>query len=65
MRQHYRGFWIDYDPPPIPTNAADWHFWHDSFDGPGDHRCGSAASAEDCRLAIDEILEDDDAAADR
>lgn len=49
---------IDYDPPPIPIRAHDWRFVHDDYDGPGDRRCGTAASVEACIAEIDEIEAD-------
>ena len=61
MREKYRGFTIEYNPPPIPVRCCDWQFWHDDYDGAedaNDNRCGSAASLEDAKLEIDMILED-------
>lgn len=54
----YRNCHIYYDPPPIPTRAHDWHWYHDEYDGPGDRRCGSGPSVEDCKAQIDEALDD-------
>lgn len=57
----YRGFTIEYNPPPIPARCCDWQFWHDDYDGAGDandNRCGSAGSLDDAKLEIDMILED-------
>lgn len=62
----YRGYRITYDPKPIPDRRWDWDFVHEDYDGapnypgdgPGDHRCGNAASVEACRAEID-MLEDD------
>ncbi|HEY9219508.1 MAG TPA: hypothetical protein VIO94_15785 [Phenylobacterium sp.] len=59
----YRGWWIDYDPPPIPTRNCDWQFWHDDFDGApdgNDNRCGSAASLEDAKAEIDLWIEENE-----
>lgn len=50
----YRGWTIRYDPPPIPTRNCDWAFVHDDYDGPGDSRCGHAASLEAAKAEIDE-----------
>ncbi len=66
LRETYRDFIINYDPPPIPVRCCDWQFWHKDFDGapnnpgegPGDNRCGSAGSLDDAKLEIDMILED-------
>ena len=57
----YRNYTIKpTDPqPPIPDRRHDWCYVHDDYDGPGDHRCGTAASAEDCRRAVDEIYLDE------
>ena len=53
------GLWTIYkDPPPIPTRDHDWHYVHDAYDGPGDLRCGSAASLEACLAAIHEQEEE-------
>ena len=50
------GLWHIYcDPPPIPIRDYDWHFHHDAYDGPGDQRCGSAGSLEECLLEIREL----------
>jgi hypothetical protein len=51
----YRKYKIEYDPPPIPTRAHDYRFWHAEYDGPGDNRCGSAPSVKAALVAIDEI----------
>lgn len=53
----YRNFHISYSPPPIPYRSADWHYWHDDFDGApdgNDNRYGSCASEQACRDEIDE-----------
>lgn len=54
----YRGYHIQYDPPPIPIRNADWQFHHDDYDGAEDSRdprCGFAASEAECREQIDWI----------
>lgn len=58
----YRGYAIEYDPPPIPVRGLDW-VWciADGYDGAvdsNDPRCGRAASIEDCLSAIDELIEE-------
>lgn len=62
----YRGYRIDYDPPPIPIRSCDWQFVHEDYDGapnepgdgPGDHRAGHGSSEADCRAQIDDIEDD-------
>lgn len=63
------GKWfITYDPPPIPTRSCDWRFVHEDYDGapieiggpPADHRCGHAASWNECVKLIQEIEDDDE-----
>ena len=54
----YRDFHIEYDPPPIGTRQFDYAFSHGDYDGPGDSRCGTAASFEQAKEFIDEILAD-------
>ena len=64
----YRGWWITYDPPPIPVRTCDWQYWHDDYDGapmygdegPADNRCGSAASEADARAEIDAWIEENE-----
>ena len=50
----YRGWFIQWDPPPIPDRNHDWQYWHKNYDGPGDGRIGSVASEQAAREAIDE-----------
>lgn len=57
----YRGWWIDYDPPPIPVRTCDWQFWHDDFDGApdaNDNRYGSAGSLDAAKAEIDDREDD-------
>jgi hypothetical protein len=56
----YKGFRImPTDPqPPIPDRNHDWTWVHPEYDGPEDHRIGTAASPEDCMADIDEFLMD-------
>lgn len=56
----YRGYWINYNPPPIPIRTHDYHYWHDDYEGPGDHRHGTAESIDACKKQIDEIYIDDE-----
>ena len=56
MQTRYRGYVIEYDPPPIPVRLHDWTFAHEEFDGApdsGDMRAGTAASLEDAKREID------------
>jgi hypothetical protein len=61
MTHHYRNYTIEYDPPPIPTRAHDYRYAHDEYDGPGDRRCGTAASVEAAMRDIDEIEDEENA----
>lgn len=36
----------------------DWQFSHKDYDGPPDTRCGTAATLEDARRAVDEMIEE-------
>ena len=51
----YRGYVITRNPPPIPTRKFDWEYCHEDYDGPGDNRCGVAASEEAAKAEIDEL----------
>lgn len=58
----YRGYSIDYDPPPIGSRSCDWQFSADGYDGAPDSkdiRCGTAPSEQDAMDQIDEIIEED------
>ena len=52
----YKGYWIKYDPPGIPIRHWDWHYAHEDYDGPEDGRCGAAASLEDAKQKIDDLV---------
>lgn len=54
----YRGWHIEYNPPPIPVRTCDWQFWHVDYDGPEDSRCGFAPSLEAAKAEIDEREDD-------
>ena len=56
----YRGYWIEYDPPPIPLRTSDWKWSHDGYDGPGDHRAGYSPSLEEAKADIDEQIEENE-----
>lgn len=61
MGKTWRGFEITHNPKPIPTTAHDYDFVHAAdYDGPGDPRCGTAASVEDAQRAISELIEDEE-----
>ena len=50
---------IQYNPKLfLPTREHDYDWWHDNYDGPGDRRCGNAASREECLEQILDYLED-------
>jgi len=52
----YKGYWIKYDPPGIPVRHWDWQYVHEEYDGPEDGRCGAAASLEDAKQQIDDLV---------
>ena len=60
----YRGYTIDYDPPPVGTRRWDWSATHADYDGPGDPRHVRAASVKALHAEID-YIEDELEAADR
>lgn len=51
----YGNYTITHNPKPIPTREHDYDYVHDDYDGPEDDRCGSAATLEACKEAIDEL----------
>ena len=52
---HYGPWRIEYNPKPIPASCGvDWDWYHEDYGGPGDPRCGTAASFE---AAVREIRE--------
>ena len=58
---NYRGYAIQYDPPPIPSRACDWQYAADGYDGApdgGDTRYGFASSLEDAKRQIDMLCDD-------
>jgi hypothetical protein len=55
----YRGYNIVHNPPAIPIRSCDWQYAHNGYDGPEDGRCGSAASLEDAKQYIDELIDDE------
>ena len=57
----YRGYVIEYAPPPIPVRIHDWSFVHEDYDGAPDSndcRQGTAASVWDAKREIDFELDD-------
>tara|TARA_R110002020_G_scaffold261230_1_gene475579 strand:- start:787 stop:1074 length:288 start_codon:yes stop_codon:yes gene_type:complete len=52
----YREFEITYNPPPISDRRFDYEFSHGDYDGPGDSRSGTAASYDQAKEFIDEII---------
>ena len=55
---YYRGYYIEYNPPPIPTYNMDFAYYSEDYDGPQDYRYGYGKSVEDCKHQIDLILEE-------
>ena len=58
-KSFYKGFIIEYDPPPIPVRSMDWCFYHRDFDGAKDSqdcRLGREESESKCMEAIDRML---------
>ncbi len=56
METNYRGYRINFNPPPIPTRFDDWQWSHEDFDGAPDaydNRCGTSASLEQAKADID------------
>lgn len=50
----FGGRWhIHRDPPPIPARHADWQWYHEDFDGPGDRRWGYSATLDEAIADID------------
>lgn len=58
-RMRYGPWRIEHDPKPIPDRRHDWNFVHRDFDGPGDRRCGTGSSPDDCVEQIHEVEDDD------
>lgn len=58
----YRGWTIWYDPPPIPTDAFNWHYEasdHESDDNACNGRCGTAATLDEAKDYIDDLIQED------
>lgn len=53
----YRGYRID--PNPYMFLEDRFIYSHMDYDGPGDNRCGTAATIEDAKREIDELEEPD------
>ena len=56
MATLYRGYHIEYDPPPIPIRTSDWAWSHEGYDGPEDPRSGYSPSLEAAKADIDEQI---------
>lgn len=55
----YRAYRIAYNPQRrVPDRRFDFQFSHVCYDGPGDPRCGAAASVEAAMREIDELYEE-------
>jgi hypothetical protein len=61
-RFQYRGYVIEYDPPPVPFRDMDWRWQHDDYDGPGDDRIGFSPSLAEARQEIDDLENERDPA---
>lgn len=48
----YKGWHIEYRPKPIPSQAFDWDYWHDDYDGENG-LAGTASSIDDAVVDID------------
>lgn len=60
VKIRYRGYDIEYNPPPIADRNHDWQFSHQDYNGGSDNldqRCGTAPSLEVAKREIDEQLE--------
>jgi hypothetical protein len=55
MTETYRDFAITPIDPPGPTSLR-WQYVHCDYDGPEDKRIGVAASIQECKDAIDDML---------
>lgn len=54
----YRSYVITHRHKPVPTDAFDYEFRHESYDGPDDPRCGFAATLDAAKAKIDEQWEE-------
>ena len=54
-QEQYRNYVIEWNPKPIPNRKHDWDWVHEDYDGPGDKRCGTAASAAVAKVEIDNL----------
>lgn len=54
----YRGFTITSTPKLTPDRRNDWCYTHPNEDGEG-RWSGSCASEKDCKVEIDEILDEE------
>lgn len=58
MVNEYRGYYIFFEPVPVPSKKFDYQFVHKDFDGApdsGDSRYGAAPSVQECIDKIDEL----------
>lgn len=55
----YKGYTISYRAKPIPDSSSDWEYSADDYDGPGDPRAGTAASLDQAKAEIDELIHTD------
>lgn len=60
MNAKYKGYSITYWAKPMGDRRYDYDYQHEDYDGApdgDDNRCGSAASVEECKAEIDELIE--------
>jgi hypothetical protein len=60
----YRGYTIEFDPPPIPIRTCDYHYVHEDYDGAPDaidNRAGSSGSMTEAMMEIDDLIADEEA----
>ncbi len=61
-RISYRGYWISYNPKPVPASmGVDWDWRHEDYDGApdgNDRRAGCSACLEAAKSDIDEQIEE-------
>jgi hypothetical protein len=58
MKLSYRGYTIEFSAKPIPDRSFDWDWTSDDYDGPGDDRCGNAASEAAAMNDVDANIRD-------
>ncbi|MEO8269201.1 MAG: hypothetical protein ABI557_05745 [Aureliella sp.] len=51
----YREYTIKRTDPRPPVTGHDWCYTHDDYDGPGDRRCGTAATVQAAKEMVDDL----------